>query len=218
MTFSGLPVSHLNNVTDLDVQYCPSPNFLEHARTNIAKARKMTSFVLRNLTTCEIRIALLNMCVRPILEYNCTLFSIFRNSDLEGIESVHRVFTRHLLIHKPRISYYERFSQLQTEPLGLRCLKLNLKFLFETPIDLIHCEKAHSPSSSLSCNIRNNEITLEIPNHRSALHCCGYVLSQYLYSSSKIIMISRNWITQITDETSCYCGQTSSKSHFVSAW
>ena len=32
--------------------------------------------------------------------FNCTQFSIFRNSDLEGIESVQQVFTRHLLIHK----------------------------------------------------------------------------------------------------------------------
>ena len=85
LTFSGLPVSQLNNVTDLGVKYSPNPNFSEHARFIIAKAGKMASFILRNFTTFEISIVLCNMCVRPILEYNCTLFSIFRNSDLEGI-------------------------------------------------------------------------------------------------------------------------------------
>ena len=68
------------------------------------------------------------MCVRPILEYNCKLLSIFRNSDLEGIESVQPVFTRHLLIHNPHIPYNERCSQLRIEPLWLRRLKLNLTF------------------------------------------------------------------------------------------
>ena len=126
LTFSGLPVRQLNNVTDLGVKYSPGLNFSEHARFIIAKACKMVSFILRNFTTSEIRIALFNMCVRPILEYNCTLISIFRNSDLEGIESVQRVFTRHLLIHNPHISYNERCSQLRIEPLWLRRLKLNL--------------------------------------------------------------------------------------------
>ena len=170
LTFSGLPVSQLNNVTDLGVKYSPSLNFSEHARFIIAKARKMVSFILRNFTTSEIRIALFNMCVRPILEYNCTLFSIFRNSDLEGIESVQRVFTRHLLIHNPHIPYNERCSQLRIEPLWLRRLKLNLTFVFKILNNLIHSENSQfSLSSSHSYNIRNKDNTLEITKHRTAL-------------------------------------------------
>ena len=170
LTFSGLPVRQLNNVTDLGVKYSPSLNFSEHARFIIAKARKMASFILRNFTTSEIRIALFNMCVRPILEYNCTLFSIFRNSDLEGIESVQRVFTRHLLIHNPHIPYNERCSQLRIQPLWLRRLKLNLTFVFKILNNLIHSENSQfSVSSSHSYNIRNKDNTLEITKHRTAL-------------------------------------------------
>ena len=130
----------------------------------------MVSFILRNFTTSELRIALFNMCVRPILEYNCTLFSIFRNSDLEGIENVQRVFTRHLLIHNPHIPYNERRSQLRLEPLWLRRLKLNLTFVFKILNNLIHSENSQfSFSSSHSYNIRNKDNTLEITKHRTAL-------------------------------------------------
>ena len=166
LTFSGLPVRQLNNVTDLGVKYSPSLNFSEHARFIIAKARKMASFILRNFTTSEIRIALFNMCVRPILEYNCTLLSIFRNSDLEGIESVQRVFTRHLLIHNPHIPYNERCSQLRIQLLWLRRLKLNLTFVFKIVNNFIHSENNQfSLPSSHSYNIRNKDNT----KHRAAL-------------------------------------------------
>ena len=130
----------------------------------------MVSFILKNFTTSKIRIALFNMCVRPILEYNCTLFSIFRNSDLEGIESVQRVFTRHLLIHNPHIPYNERCSQLRIEPLWLRRLKLNLTFVFKILNNLIHIENSRfSVFYSHSYNIRNKDNTLEITKHRTAL-------------------------------------------------
>ena len=52
---------------------------------------------------------------------------MFRDSDLEGIESFQRVFTRLLLIHNPHIPYNERCSQVRMEPLWLRRLKLNNK-------------------------------------------------------------------------------------------
>ena len=162
LTFSGLPVSQLNNVTDLGVNYSLSLNFSEHASLIIAKARKMASFILRNSITSEIKIALFNMCVRPILEYNCTLFSIFRNSDLEGIESAQWVFTRNLLIHNPHIPYNERCSKIRIEPLWLRRLKLNLTFVFKILNNLINSENSQlSLSSSHSYNIRNKDHTLK---------------------------------------------------------
>ena len=53
------PIEHM---TDLVVKYSPSLNFSEHAGFIIAKARKMASFIPRNFTTSEVRIALFNMC------------------------------------------------------------------------------------------------------------------------------------------------------------
>ena len=98
----------------------------------------MYSFVLRNFTNCKIRITLFSMCVRPILKYNCTLISLFRISDLEGIENVQQAFSRHLLVHNPNIPYHERCSQLRKESLWLRRMKINLTFIFKLLNNLIH--------------------------------------------------------------------------------
>ena len=116
-TFSGLTVIRLNNVIDVSANTPLVTLFQNMLKPSGKKYAKMTSFLLRNFTTSEIRIILFNICVRPILEYNCVLFTVFHNFNLEESKSVQRVFTRLLLIRSLQIPYLERGSQLRIEAL-----------------------------------------------------------------------------------------------------
>ena len=68
--------------------------------------------------------------VRPILEYNCELWSPHNLQDIDRIESVQRSFTSriHGLVD---FSYWDRLSICQLEPLELRRIKRDLLFLYK---------------------------------------------------------------------------------------
>ena len=68
--------------------------------------------------------------VRPILEYNCELWSPHHLQDIDRIESVQRSFTRRIYGLED-LSYWDRLAICQLEPLELRRIKRDLLLLYK---------------------------------------------------------------------------------------
>ena len=68
--------------------------------------------------------------VRPILEYNCELWSPHNLQDIDRIESVQRSFTAKIF-GLENFSYWDRLAVCKLEPLELRRIKRDLLCLYK---------------------------------------------------------------------------------------
>ena len=96
--------------------------------------------------------------VRPILEYCCNVWSPYKTSDIQKIESVQRHFTKRLRGLKGT-PYPDRLKCLNAESLEIRRIKFDLSMYYRILFDLIDV-----PLDNLfqMCNgrTRNNGLTL----------------------------------------------------------
>ena len=162
------PIPSTVTVRDLGLNYSCLFNFSEHVALQVAKAKRMTSLILRSFHIQTSRCILFKFFVRPLLEYCSLISSFLRKCDTIEIEKVQRSFTRRALDQD--LSYKQRCLILNLQPLWLRRILLNLTFLFR----LIY-NQAHSSGGPLKFkdseqyNLRNNQFTFYINPCRTVL-------------------------------------------------
>jgi len=78
--------------------------------------------------------------VRPLLEYNSSVWSPSLKRDVTLIEQVQRRFTKRLRGYRD-LSYHDRLNKLNLETLELRRVKSDLVLCYKIIFDIVHLNK-----------------------------------------------------------------------------
>ncbi|MBM6549285.1 RNA-directed DNA polymerase [Streptococcus dysgalactiae subsp. equisimilis] len=169
LSIDGQIIHHSSSVRDLGLQYSSSFTFSEHSALQVAKAKRSMGLVLKSFRLRECKLLLFKMLTRPLLEYCPLVFSSMNKSDKIAIESVQRSFTKLLLGSNCFLSYQERCHLLKLEPLWLRCIKLNLVFLYKLlQRNTFSCTAINFQADS-SYALRNKDNRLPMPVPKTSL-------------------------------------------------
>ena len=138
LTLNNYPIALSKEIRDLGLRYSCTFSFSAQISYQVARARKLSSLILRSFHISETKIELFKQIIRPSFEF-CTIFSAqYTRHETSQIESVQRFFTRMILQPHPSLSYRSRCHALDLEPLWLRRLKLNLRFLHKLVYNHVH--------------------------------------------------------------------------------
>ena len=104
----------------------------------VAKASSKIGMVYRAFSSrnCAFMVSMFTTHIRPILEYNCEIWSPSTLENIDKIERVQRRFTKRIggLYHK---SYAERLVACGLETLELRRLKRDLVLVYKIVNNLV---------------------------------------------------------------------------------
>ena len=131
-------IPHVSQCIDLGVVMTSSLSPTEHICEITMKAHRRANSILRCFV-CRNNSLLLRafmVYVRPILEYNCVIWSPSLVRDIEQLEKVQRRFTKRLCGMKS-LTYSERLRQLGLPSLELRRLHLDLVFCYKIVFGLV---------------------------------------------------------------------------------
>lgn len=121
----------VSEVRDLGILVDSQLKFSQHIHGIVTKAHQRAALILRCFRCRQPDLLYKAFCtyVRPILEYDCQIWSPCFVSLVSEIESVQRRFTKRLQGFM-RLSYAERLRRLSAETLEQRRLKLNLTMVY----------------------------------------------------------------------------------------
>ena len=170
-----IPIS--SSVTDLGLNYSTSFNFSEHIMVQIAKARKLSSLIIRSFRLPSARIILFKSHIRPIVEYCAIIYSNIRKCYRVQLEKIQRTFTKSII--NSSMSHRQRCISLQISPLWLRRILLNLVFLFRLKYNLAHsCNGPVTFSNNKGYNLRKKDFLFYVPFCRSPIRS-NFFLTKY---------------------------------------
>ena len=115
-----------DSIKDLGIRYSCNLDFSTQALYQIAKAKQLSSIILRSFHLRSVKLSLFKQRVRPILEYCPFVASQLTKANRLAIERVQRTFTKALFPAGSTMSYRVRCEHLKLDPLWLRRVKLNL--------------------------------------------------------------------------------------------
>lgn len=101
--------------------------------------------------------------IRPLLEYNTTIWNSSTITNIKTVEQVQRTFTRRLLqrLNMPFANYEDRLKILKLETLELRRLQFDLILLYKIVHKLIDVSfKSFFKPLNLSYNLRHHKFAL----------------------------------------------------------
>ena len=106
---------------DLGVLVDPNLKFESHIEHIIKRASSKKAIILRNFTyrSKKVLVPLFKTLIRPILEYNNTVWDSSYRIHIDLIESVQRKFTKHILEVK-KLTYEQRLKSLNLPTLEYR--------------------------------------------------------------------------------------------------
>jgi hypothetical protein len=129
---NGVILSNVTVANDLGVYVDPNLTFKHHIATVIVKAHQRAGVFFRGFTSRSLDIVRKTFItyIRPILEFNSNVWNPTHKYLIDQIENVQRRFTKRIrsLSH---LSYLERLSILELEPLELRRLRFDLVQYFK---------------------------------------------------------------------------------------
>jgi hypothetical protein len=133
---SKIKVSSL--VKDLGVLVSSKLNFREHCAHIVSKASRKCGLMYHAFVSRDVKFMITYFVthVRPILEYNCEVWSPFLLADIDLVESVQRSFTKRIYGFWD-IPYPERLQLLNLESLEIRRIKRDLILVFKVIKQLI---------------------------------------------------------------------------------
>ena len=89
---------------------------MQHISCIVSKAKARASLILKCFISNDANtlVKTYTVYVRPLLEYNCAIWSPFFKKDINLVESVQRYFTRCVFrrLNMPIVSYDERLTYL----------------------------------------------------------------------------------------------------------
>ena len=126
-SINGTTLKVTNNVLDLGINITASLDFKSHICNIVSKSLQRSSVFFRGFTSRSpilLKKAFITY-IRPILEYNCILWSPTSVHMTDLLESVQRKFTKRIPSLNS-MSYPERLAALNLESLELRRLKFDI--------------------------------------------------------------------------------------------
>lgn len=126
------PLNIVNSVSDLGIIVDSDLNFSGHIASVTRKAHQRANLILRCFISRDIGslISAFKTYVRPIVEYNSSIWSPSLKKDILTIESVQRRFTKRLA-GMSNLSYHARLKLLKLESLELRRLRADLLLVYK---------------------------------------------------------------------------------------
>lgn len=128
----------VDNVSDLGVNVDCKLNFCEHIANITRKAHARANLILRCFISGH-RLSIINafkVYVRPLLEYNSSVWSPSLKNLIELLESVQRRFTKRIF-GLYNLTYHQRLICLGLESLELRRLRADLLLVYKIVFGLI---------------------------------------------------------------------------------
>jgi len=125
-------ISSSDNVSDLGILISNDLSYKSHIQHIVSKAYQRISILFRGFVTRDIvfmRKAYITY-IRPLLEYNSTVWAPTEIYLIDLIEKVQRYFTRNIPVLAER-SYKDRLSVLNIDYLELRRLHCDLTYYFK---------------------------------------------------------------------------------------
>ena len=126
-----ISVPETNTIKDLGVYISHNLNFSIHIDKIIAKANRMSALIFKSFKCRDTKflVHMYEVFVRPMLEYNTTVWSPYSFVDIKRIERVQRSFTKRVpgLHDTP---YLDRLANLKLERLELRRVRYDLCMAF----------------------------------------------------------------------------------------
>ena len=113
---SGQVLPCVDNCMDLGIGIDRDLNFAQHISKIVSKAKSRCSLLLKCFISSDANtlVKAYTVYVRPLLEYNCAIWSPYFKKDINLIESVQRYFTRCMYrrLNLPIVAYDERLNVL----------------------------------------------------------------------------------------------------------
>ena len=121
---NSVPLLRVNDIVDLGVRFSNDFSFSLHIKDTCNKARRKASIILNCFKSKnkDMLFRAFKTFVRPTLEYCSNLWSPYRKSDIDLIESVQRRFTKRLN-GMMGLQYADRLKSLDTESNSLNVFK-----------------------------------------------------------------------------------------------
>jgi hypothetical protein len=172
-SLNGFVLSSVIHANDLGVYVDSNVSFKHHIATIITKAYQRTGVFFRGFATRSFDIIRKTFItyIRPLLECNSNVWNPIHKYLIDQIENVQRRFTKRVtsLSH---LSYLERLSILQLEPLELRRLRFDLVQYYKIFNNLTSLNPAdffnvHQPSLSSRAPAPTLTKPLNKPNYVS---------------------------------------------------
>jgi hypothetical protein len=126
-SLDGVPLSNVSFISDLGVTFDSNLSFKLHISTIITKALQRVGVFFRGFNSRRLDFVRKTFItyIRPMLEYNSTVWNPAQKYLIDKIESVQRRFTKRI-VSISNLSYLERLQILGLEPLELRRLHFDL--------------------------------------------------------------------------------------------
>lgn len=113
---SGQSLPYVDSCADLGITIDNVLSFVQHISCIVSKAKARASLILKCFISNDANtlVKAYTVYVRPLLEYNCAIWSPFFKKDINLVESVQRYFTRCVFrrLNMPIVSYDERLTYL----------------------------------------------------------------------------------------------------------
>ena len=151
---AGAHLCNVSIITDLGINIDSNLSFKSHISTIITKSLQRVGIFFRGFSSRRfdiVRKTFINY-IRPLLEYNSNIWNPTHKYLVDKLENVQRQFTKRIssISH---LTYHERLSILELEPLELRRLRFDLIQYYKilnslTPLNYAEYFTYHQPSSS----------------------------------------------------------------------
>ena len=173
-TINGVRVEASHEEKDLGVFVSDDLKFSKHCAKIIGRASKRIALIFRAFQSRDpsVMIKIYKIYIRPLLEYNSSVWSPYLLKDIDAIENVQRSFLRRLHGFS-EFSYPDRLKLADLEPLELRRIKADLYFLFKIMHKRVHFDFNKFFLKSLNVRSRSHGFRLRKKKCRKdlALHC-----------------------------------------------
>ena len=208
---NGMNVPKVDVVKDLGLKVTNNLKWNSYILNSKFKADNLSSLILRVFKTRDLSnyIAAYKTYIRPLLEYNTSIWTPYLTSDIKLVESVQRRFTR-IMCNKLNIkfsSYSERLEILGIESLEYRRMKFDLVLMYKIYHNLIHIKFdtffTKNPSNyhlrRHTCTIKNTKI----PRSRIRNHFFSHRIVKLWNSlpndvvNSKTLKIFKNQLNEV---------------------
>ena len=146
----------VNNVSDLGVNVDCKLNFCEHVANITRKAHARANLILRCFISGH-RLSNINafkIYVRPLLEYNSSVWSPTLKYLIELLENVQRRFTKRMF-GLYNLTYHQRLTCLGLESLELRRLRFDLLLVYKIVFGLTGLRSEDFFCTNVSRNVLN---------------------------------------------------------------
>ena len=170
LVLSNCMVPVADQVKDLGITVNAQFRFDAHISYVLRIGHHRSQLILRCFKSknCQLLLKAYKTYVRPVLEYNSSLWSPTLIRDIVAIEKIQRRFTKGLS-NLRNLTYHQRLSALKLESLELRRLKSDLIVIYKMVFNLIDVNAAdYFSRNTFNSNLRRHPHQLiSVSNSRS---------------------------------------------------